>query len=214
MGQNCGVSESVLLLHGYDSKPSALGDLAERLGLRGELVAGLEDLPGESLAWWIGDLQRQSRGDLTEYLDEVSLDAQRRHGTSIGSDHLDNSQGSVSIVGFSQGGAAALSWALDPNRRTGITNVFAVAGFLSDLVEEQIREFALSDRGPLSRPAIHMIHLADDEIVDAMVSERASRQLVKAGFSVTDHYVDGAHVWSQALSELIAQLLSQPASLE
>jgi predicted esterase len=54
---------------------------------------------------------------------------------------------------------------------------------------------------------IHAVHLSDDEVVDGMVSERASRQLAKAGFMVTNHHVDGSHAWSPALTELVSQLL-------
>ena len=232
--KNCGVIEPVLLLHGYDSKPSALGDLADRLGARAELVAGFEDLTEERFAWWIDDLSADACQDLTEYLDEISLEANRALAepkvsglagklssktasstnsplSPVGSVSPLSSVGPVAVVGFSQGAAAAFSWLLDTSRQTPVKTLIAVAGFLPDLTEKQLREpivvLAASSAEPIH---IHAVHLSDDEVVDAMVSERASRLLSKAGFIVTDHHVDGPHVWSPALTDLVTQLLSNP----
>ncbi len=213
--------EPVLLLHGYDSKPSALGDVADLLGEPAELVAGFEDLPSETFAWWLDELSMEARQDLTEYLDEISLEASRALQASkvsglagmLASKTVTRELGSVAVVGFSQGAAAALSWLLDPQRRTSISVVIAVAGFLPDLAEHDVRE--LIDTQTLSRgdtPHIHVVHLSEDDVVDAMVSERAARQLSKAGFKVTNHYVDGTHAWCEALSDLVGQLLPGPSS--
>jgi predicted esterase len=235
------VIEPVLLLHGYDSKPSALGDVADRLGSRAELVAGFEDLPLETFAWWLDELSVETRGDLTEYFNEIALEAGRaleasrvtglagmlasktastaantNAGSTNGSStdaptdasgHAGLRNGnSVSVVGFSQGAAAAYSWLLDPSRQTPLHLVIAVAGFLPDLVEDQLRE--RSDSAVDPKPVhIHAVHLSNDEVVDAMVSERASRLLAKAGFTVTNHEVDGTHGWSAALTDLVGQLL-------
>jgi Phospholipase/Carboxylesterase len=229
LSENCRVSEPVLLMHGYDSKPSALGDLADRLGDRAELVAGFEDLPEETFAWWLGDLSVEARQDLTEYLDEISLEAGRAFvatkaedgatglvglltakgssDTSRSSSSVD-SRTSVSVAGFSQGAAAALSWLIDARRQTMVSTVVAVAGFLDDLTEAQLRERPAEDGASERTSHIHMVHLSDDEVVDAMVSERASRLLAKAGFTVTDHHVDGSHTWSAAVTDLTARLLS------
>ncbi len=225
--------EPVLLLHGYDSKPSALGDVADRLGSRAELVAGFDDLPLETFAWWLDELSVEARQDLTEYLNEIALEAGRAleasRGTGLagmlasktasatayanndsntdapGDAGLRNDS-SVSVVGFSQGAAAAYSWLLDPSRQTAVNVIVAVAGFLPELVEHQLRERSVSVVDP--KPVhVHAIHLSDDEVVDAMVSERASRQLAKAGFMVTNHHVDGSHAWSPALTDLVSQLL-------
>jgi predicted esterase len=221
------VIEPVLLLHGYDSKPSALGDVADRLGSRAELVAGFEDLPSETFAWWLDELSVEARQDLTEYLDEIALEASRAFAASkvtglagmlasktastssnanANQDAEESRGSSVSVVGFSQGTAAAYSWLLDPSRQTSVNVIVAVAGFLPELAEHQLRERTVSftDQNPVH---IHAVHLSDDEVVDAMVSERASRQLAKAGFTVTDHHVDGSHAWSPALTELVGQLL-------
>jgi Phospholipase/Carboxylesterase len=270
------VSEPVLLLHGYDSKPSVLGDLADRLGPRAELVAGFEDLPEESFAWWLGDLSIEARQDLTEYLDEISLEAtQALRSAKAGAQpnevglaallsaktlsrpsgptpDLSNgvlshavlpdavlsnpsapwvangaANSTVSIVGFSQGAAAALSWLLHDPRQTTVSTLIAVAGFLPDLAEAQLRDLAAqafecgttglvdSESALPSRKStvhIHLVHLSDDEVVDAMVSERASRQLSKAGFKVTDHYIEGRHAWSPALTDLAALLLSKSSA--
>ena len=89
MGKNYRMGEQVvLLLHGYDSKPSALGGLADLLGTRAELVAGFEDLPYESFAWWLGDLSEGARHDGTEYLDEISLEATRALRAAVASTGL------------------------------------------------------------------------------------------------------------------------------
>lgn len=223
--KNCWVIEPVLLLHGYDSKPSALGDLADRLGERSELVAGFEDLSEESFAWWIADLSTDARQDLTDYLDEISFEATRALAEAkvsglagmLCSKTLSSpmsplsSVGPVAVVGFSQGAAAALSWLLDASRQTPVKTVIAVAGFLPDLAEQQLRGRIVGLAASSAEPIhIHAVHLSDDEVVDAMVSERASRQLSKAGFIVTDHHVDGPHAWSPALTDLVTQLLSNP----
>jgi predicted esterase len=248
--------EPVLLLHGYDSKPSAFGPLADLLGTRAESVAGFEDLPNESFAWWLGDLSSAARQDGTEYLDEISSEVTRAlretaSGTGLASllaaknpkaafavVNEGPTVAAVSVVGFSQGSAAALSWLLDERRQTTLTTVVAVAGFLPDLVEEQLHALlaattantatntatssaanadtkparsALSSSTETDRSSgtvhIHMVHLSDDEVVDAMVSERVARQLERAGFMVTNHYVEGTHAWSDALSKLVAQLV-------
>jgi predicted esterase len=243
VGKNRCVIEPVLLLHGYDSKPSALGDVADRLGSRAELVAGFEDLPSETFAWWFDELSVEARQDLTEYLDEIALEASRALAPSKvtglagmlasktasassnananansnenenekenanANQNAEESRGSlVSVVGFSQGAAAAYSWLLDPSRQTSANVIVAVAGFLPELAEHQLRERTVSytDQNPVH---IHAVHLSDDEVVDGMVSERASRQLAKAGFMVTNHHVDGSHAWSPALTELVSQLL-------
>ena len=215
--------EPVLLLHGYDSKPSALGDLADRLGARAELVAGFEDLTEQRFAWWIDDLSADACHDLTEYLDEISLEASRAlaepkvsglagmlSSKTVSSTNSPlNMVGSVAVVGFSQGAAAALSWLLDGSRQTPVKTIIAVAGFLPDLAEQQLRERSVGRESSSAEPVhIHAVHLGDDEVVDAMVSERASRQLAKAGFTVTDHHVDGPHAWSPALTDLVTQLLT------
>jgi hypothetical protein len=227
------VIEPVLLLHGYDSKPSALGDVADRLGSRAELVAGFEDLPSETFAWWLDELSVEARQDLTEYLNEIALEVSRAFAASkvtglagmlasktastpsnananananANQDAEESRGSSLSVVGFSQGTAAAYSWLLDPSRQTSVNVIVAVAGFLPELAEHQLRERTVSftDQNPVH---IHAVHLSDDEVVDAMVSERASRQLAKAGFTVTDHHVDGSHAWSPALTELVGHLL-------
>jgi predicted esterase len=219
--QNCFVNEPVLLLHGYDSKPSALGDVADLLGSRAELVAGFEDLPAETFAWWLDDLSPESRQDLTEYLDEIALEASRALGASKVSGlagmlasktaAVPTHTGTIAAVGFSQGAAGTLSWLLDPNRKTAISSIIAVAGFLPDLVDEELRARTtgqvVSEGQFAGTTHIHAVHLSDDEVVDAMVSERASRQLAKAGFTVTNHHVDGPHAWSSALTELVGQIL-------
>jgi predicted esterase len=221
------VIEPVLLLHGYDAKPSALGDLADRIGGRAELVAGFEDLPEETFAWWLGDLSVEAGQDLTEYLDEISLEASLALGApkvaglagmlatkSAGvvpeQAHPEVVSSVAAVVGFSQGAAAAFNWLLDPARRTQVTTVIAVAGFLPDLAEERLREMVAQAGLPTAEVHIHAVHLSDDEVVDAMVSERASRQLAKAGFLVTNHEVDGPHAWSPALTDLVTQLLANP----
>jgi predicted esterase len=220
------VIEPVLLLHGYDAKPSALGDLADRIGGRAELVAGFDDLPEETFAWWLGDLSVEAGQDLTEYLDEISLEASLALGapkvaglagmlTSKSAAAANEQAGSevvssVAVVGFSQGAAAAFNWLLDPARRTQVTTVIAVAGFLPDLAEERLREMVTQAGLPTAEVRIHAVHLSDDEVVDAMVSERASLQLAKAGFLVTNHGVDGPHAWSPALTDLVTQLLANP----
>jgi predicted esterase len=217
------VIEPVLLLHGYDSRPSALGDLADRLGERAELVAGFEDLTEDSFAWWLGDLSPAARKDLTEYLEEISFEANRAlrstkvqglagmltsKSAATGSNGTDES---VVVVGFSQGAATALSWLLDETRQTSITMIVAVAGFLPDLTETYLRGCS-ADTAPTLKPVqIHLVHLSNDEVVDAMVSERVSRLLTKAGFSVTDHHIDGSHTWSSALTDLVVQLLGEAA---
>lgn len=221
----------MLLLHGYDSKPSALEELADLLGNKAEVVAGFEDVPGGDQAWWLDELTSDARDDLTSYLDEISDETVRAVSESqesvvsqllakaanSGSSKDASTQSAaitqcagVGVVGFSQGGSAALSWLLDPARRSTISTVIAVAGFLPNLVTDQLRQAAdaLSTSHQQSvRPTIHMIHLSDDEVVDAMVSERASSLLRKAGFSVTDHHVEGTHVWSPVLSKLAVTLL-------
>ena len=226
VGKNRCVIEPVLLLHGYDSKPSALGDVADRLGSRAELVAGFEDLPLETFAWWLDELSVEARQDLTEYLDEIALEASRALETSkvtglagmlaskaaaslpaATPDAGLSPGGSISVVGFSQGAAAAYSWLLDSSRQTSVKVVIAVAGFLPELAEHQLRERTVSSTDQNS-VHIHAVHLSDDEVVDAMVSERASRQLAKAGYTVTNHHVEGSHAWSPALTELVSQLLT------
>ena len=75
--------------------------------------------------------------------------------------------------------------------------------------EQQLRERSVGRESSSAEPVhIHAVHLGNDEVVDAMVSERASRQLAKAGFTVTDHHVDGPHAWSPALTDLVTQLLT------
>lgn len=254
IGENWRVSGPVLLLHGYDSKPSALGDLADRLGSQAALVAGFEDLGHESFAWWLGDLSQEARQDGTEYLDEISLEASRALSSTSGATDATGAPGTpgtsglaslleaknsrdvsdlgietfaaeVSVVGFSQGAAAALTWLLDPLRQTTVATVVAVAGFLPDLVEAQLRDLKsagsnddLDSSMPNTIPStmlsahIHMVHLSDDEIVDALVSKRAARQLRSAGFTVTDHHLDGAHAWSATLTSLAVQLVQNRAS--
>jgi predicted esterase len=213
------VIEPVLLLHGYDSKPSALGDLADRLGERAELVAGFEDLAEENFAWWLDDLSVEARQDLTEYLNEVSFEASRALQASkvsglvgmLSSKSAVTELHSVAVVGFSQGAAAALSWLLDSERQISISMIVAVAGFLPDLAEQVLRDQALLNQ-VLPAVQIHAVHLGDDEVVDALVSERASRLLSKAGFMVTDHYVDGPHSWSPRLTDLVVQLTGSTRS--
>lgn len=253
IGENWSVSGPVLLLHGYDSKPSALGDLADRLGSHAELVAGFEDIGHESFAWWLGDLSEEARQDGTEYLDEISVEASRALRSTSGAAGATGALGTpgtsglaslleaknskdasdrgidpfpalVSVVGFSQGAAAALTWLLDPLRQTTVATVVAVAGFLPDLVEAQLRDLKsagsndnLDSSMPNTMPStmlsahIHMVHLSDDEIVDALVSKRASRQLRSAGFIVTEHHVDGTHAWSAELTDFTVQLLRSEA---
>jgi predicted alpha/beta hydrolase family esterase len=229
VGKNWAVIEPVLLLHGYDSKPSALGDLADRIGVAAELVAGFEDLAEETFAWWLHDLSIEAGQDLTEYLDEISLEASKalripkvvglagmlasKSAGNAPEHSLSEVVGSVAVVGFSQGAAAAVNWLLDPSRQTRVTTVIAVAGFLPDLAEERLREIVAQAGFRLAEVQIHAVHLSDDEVVDAMVSERASRQLAKAGFLVTNHHVDGSHAWSPALTDLVAYLLSNPQTV-
>ncbi len=187
----------VVFLHGYDADPAAydLAPLEQALGSTSILrLVGAIDL-GATRAWWdaleLGnDLTSSAATGMTD-----SINAQ------LAMTHAVIAKEPIVLIGFSQGGAAAIAYALLCERADLIAAVVSVAGFLPCPIPAESR----------STMPFLLIHPTDDEIVDMFLGERAARQLAKSGANVSFVEIEGGHMWSTRTVLPIANFLLDPS---
>lgn len=108
----------------------------------------------------------------------------------------------VVLVGWSQGAAAALAFALRPEAAP-LSAVIALAGWLPDL---HGIEWSPTDETP-----ILLLHGADDEVVPPLQGRSAARFLERSGADVTWEEVQGDHHVTEGMLDAAARWLAQRA---
>jgi predicted esterase len=168
----------LVFLHGHDSSPSHMADLATSLAElvpQAEVVVpqGLCEVGPGTYAWWMGE---GNHAAALSALDELRLRVD-----------LDGSF----VIGFSQGGALALAAAMDPS--TALRGAVCAGGFLPAGI------LVSPDAAPLL-----LLHGDDDEVVDVFYSETLARSAERAGVDVTLQTYAGSHRWSDDAAGRIA----------
>ncbi len=173
----------LVLLHGHDSAPERLTELSASLVALvpdAEVIVPLGscDVGPGTYAWWMGE------GSDSEAV--AALAALRRRVDLDGS----------ILIGFSQGGALALTAAMDPTM--SLRGAVCAGGFLPIGV--------LVSAGA---PPLLLLHGEDDEVVDVFYAETLTRSADKAGIDVTLQTYPGGHRWSDDAAERIAAWIAQ-----
>lgn len=159
----------IVLLHGYDSSPDAMGTLAAELSSSGEAIdvicpAGSIVVGDDTYRWWtVDDESFDVTNALAELTDRVSLD-------------------DAIVIGFSQGGALATAAAMASG--SPVRGIVCAAGFLAPGVEVR------SDSAPML-----LLHGDDDNVVDVFYAETLARSAVRAGIDVVLETYPGGHAW-------------------
>jgi phospholipase/carboxylesterase len=112
---------------------------------------------------------------------------------------------SLTVAGFSQGGALALAATLDPGAVVRPASVAALAAYLPH--RERDQEPALAE----GRHVL-IAHWADDEVVDALLGRSAAKALERAGALVTWNEVDGGHHLAPHLVDVLRAWLDERAA--
>jgi predicted esterase len=184
---------SVVLLHGYDSRPGSWLAFARALGARcpdvdiqllsGPVVLGSGDSAPSSLAWF--DAGHDSFPTVHE---AAALVRSKLEGPSV-------------LVGFSQGGAVALTVAFGEAcvAVRAVVGVVAIGAFLPEGVLPKAFD------GPLV-----VVHGEADAVVDVMFGERMHRQATAAGVPSSIQLHAGGHeVPISATVDLVAGVVAQ-----
>lgn len=179
-------------LHGHDDDPAAfagrLEPLADDLGRT--LVAPSGPVVTAHGRAWFASLGDPVGPPLIETLDALEADAR-----AAGDD--------VVVVGWSQGAATALALLLRSGASIRPAALVALAPFLPD---EPGMAWDV-DRVADAATVVHLVHGADDEVVDAVQGRSVRRLLERAGVEVTWTEVAAGH-------DLGALLAAVPTHLE
>lgn len=103
------------------------------------------------------------------------------------SDHTGVGRSDIVLVGYSQGGAAALATMLDPTTGTPSRAVGVLSGYLAH------RDDAFLDLTRAAHRSVLMVHGSDDTMVDTIRGRSAARALHRHGASVTWVEARGGH---------------------
>lgn len=198
----------VIALHGYEDEPAALADLLDPLDVEGRAVVvprGPIDAP-HGPAWFTSDDAGPVEAELRRSLDLLGVVIDRT-AADYGVD-----RSSVVLGGFSQGGVAALAFALsDAGANQPFGGLFSVSGFLlhAETVDYDIAGLAAGGTRTL------VVHGADDEVVVVQQGRSVARLLERKGVPVDYVEVEGDHhlgiVAVDALGTWLAELETRSA---
>ena len=183
----------ILFLGGHGSTHAARAAVEQSLrtalpnGVEVFSVGGPVGLAADASAWWSDEPEADGWPALVALLDSTA-------------DSLGLAARPIVVVGFSQGGAAALAWASTPGRRQTMAAVVCVAGFLPGST------VPVASGGA---PAVVVVMPEDDELVDPFLGAVAVRALSKAGFPVTRLDVAGGHEWTPTIASAVARWLAE-----
>ena len=188
-----GAIPPILFLGGHGSTHAARAAVEQSLrtalpnGVEVFSVGGPVGLAAGASAWWSDEPEADGWPALVALLDSTA-------------DSLGLAARSIVVVGFSQGGAAALAWASTPGRRQTLAAVVCVAGFLPGST------VPVASGGS---PPVVVVIPEDDELVDPFLGGVAVRALSKAGFLVTRLDVAGGHEWTPTIASAVARWLAK-----
>jgi phospholipase/carboxylesterase len=191
----------VIALHGYEDEPADLADLLAPLDseLR-PLVAlrGPIDAP-HGPAWFTSDDAGPVEAELRRSLDVLDLLIDR-----TAADHgLDRS--AVVLGGFSQGGVAALAYALfGAGAAAPLAGLFCVSGFL---VHAESVPYDIAGLAAGGTPVL-VVHGAEDDVVAVQQGRSVARLLERKGVAVRYVEVDGDHHLGPRAVDALAAWLS------
>lgn len=196
----------VAFLHGYDGSPDNydLRTLTAALTTSSVVrLIGPFRTQDDRFSWWNSDAGTDGgHGDHADHgngptADETSMIIQTI-ASQLPTPSPDETP--VVLIGFSQGAAAALTYALlSTQMNLRLAAVVCVAGFLPFDIENTV---------PPAGVPVLFVHPADDETVDPFLGERASRLLSKAGHQTSFQEVEGGHEWSDRVVGPIATFLT------
>lgn len=179
---------SVVALHGHDDDPATIRPWVARLAGTSPLQvpAGPVRVEDGGRAWF----STGAPGELATMAAAIdgAIDAAAEPPAD------------VVLVGWSQGAAAALAFALRPEAPR-LAAVIALAGWLPDL---HGIEWSPTDETP-----ILLLHGADDEVVPPLQGRSAARFLERSGANVTWEEVEGDHHVTEAMLDAAARWLAE-----
>lgn len=181
----------LVLLHGHGDDPSSMALRRDELDPRGlatvVVPTGPIELPEGGFAWFGED---GSTADAEAMVD--AIDAAVAEGAARATTDPDPR---VVLVGYSQGAASALSYAV----RTGapeLAGVATVAGWLPSL--EGL------DWAPRAGLPVLMVHPVDDEVVPLPLGRSSARFLEREGADLVWAEVDGDHRLTREMTATVA----------
>ncbi len=167
----------VIALHGYEDDPADLADLLEPLDTDDRVVVaprGPIEAP-HGPAWFTSDDDGPVEAELRRSLDVLGVLVDRT-AADYGVD-----RSSVVLGGFSQGGVAALAFALsDAGASQPLAGLFSVSGFLlhAETVAYDIAGLAAGGTRTL------VVHGSDDDVVAVQQGRSVARLLERKGVPV------------------------------
>ena len=195
----------VIALHGYEDEPADLAALLAPLDHESQAVVALRgpiEAPNGP-AWFTSDEAGPVEAELRRSLDMLGVAIDR-----TAADHgVDRS--AVVLGGFSQGGVAALAFALsDAGSAQPLAGLFSISGFL---VHAESVPYDIAGLAAGATPVL-VVHGADDDVVAVQQGRSAARLLERKGVAVRyveldgDHHlgavaVDALGTWLSALSD-------------
>lgn len=176
----------IVVLHGHGDEPSSAREWGRRLAPAGwEVVAPGAPRCSDGLRSWF------STGPRGAHPEELSRSA-ARISELVG--QLRGGGRAVAVVGFSQGGAVALSLpAAGEARRPDA--VVSLCGFLPDVDDDAW--FEQIDTGA-GAPPLLLVAGADDDVVPPFLSDDAARLLGGSGRSIVSVVEPGGHTVTDA----------------
>ena len=178
---------TLVFLHGFGGHPDSydLESLRRGVGSTSVVRARGPVTTESGFGWWDGEDQDPSPDTLANAIAAVR-------------DQLPQTTDPLVLVGFSQGGAAALEAGLLAAHGfvAPVAAVVAVAGFLVSPPDDI--------RNP---PPVLFVHPTDDSVVDVFLAERATRLLTRHGVDASFVEVPGDHAWSNAIVDSVVKFL-------
>ncbi|UDY36351.1 TIGR03619 family F420-dependent LLM class oxidoreductase [Dermatobacter hominis] len=189
---------ALVVLHGHGDEPASAREWGRRVAPAGwEVVAPGASRDDEGVRSWFGTGPRGADGD------ELRRSAGRIAELVA---RLQETGRPVAVVGFSQGGALALSLGLAGCRPDAVASV---CGFLPDVDDDDLLERL--GTGPGDPPTL-LVAGSADEHVPAFLSTDAAAVLSAGGRPVTSVVEDGGHeVTTQAADRVRAWVAEQLA---
>jgi len=187
----------VIALHGFEDEPLTVAELLAPLAGRGLAVVTPRapmTAPGGP-AWFTSDADgpieaelRQSLDALDELVDQIAAE----HGVD---------RSAVVLGGFSQGGVAALAYALrDAGGHQPLGGLFSISGYL---IHAETISYDIAGLAAGGTPVL-VVHGSDDEVVAIQQGRSSARLLERHG--VTTRFVEaegGHHLGTVAVDALV-----------